>query len=308
MSRSTQSSGHDESAEPVVSVIVPCYNSEKTVRECLTAITSQRTPFPFEVIVVDSSTDETPLLVQREFPSVQLIHLNDRTFAGIARNIGVRAARASLCLMIDSDCIAEPDLIERMVMRHRQGDYAAIGGSLRNGTPGSLSGWVSYLIEFKEFMPSAPERLVWTVPTANVTYRKDVLARHGHFDPEMQLAEDILFNWKIHQAGERILFDPTIRVTHLNRTGLGKVLRYQINMGRFSARARRRGGLPGDFLLRYPVLITLMPFVRTFRAVQWLASIDWRALLIFVPLSPVYLLAAAFWSAGFFQEAMENRT
>src|SRR4030095_9425476 len=149
---------------PVASVIIPCYNSERTIRACLHAILAQQTSVPYEVIVVDSSVDQTSDVVAREFPSVRLIHLEPRTFAGAAGKVGVRASRAPFCLMIDSDCIARPDLIERMILRHREGEYAAVGGSLRNGTPRSLSGWTGYLLEFKELNPAAPIGLQRTCP------------------------------------------------------------------------------------------------------------------------------------------------
>src|SRR6185295_5223707 len=115
---------------------------------------------------------------------------------------------------------------------------------------------------FKDFAPSSPMRLVKTVPTANVTYRRETLERYDCFDEEMQFAEDVLLNWKMHKSGERILFDPAIAVTHLNRTGWKEVLFYQVGLGRFSAEARKRGGISGEVLLRYPALIMLMPFVR----------------------------------------------
>lgn len=290
--------------EPVVSVIVPCYNSERTIRQCLTAMLSQRTAVTFDITVVDSSTDRTPQIVEHEFPSVKLIRLHRRTYAGAARNIGAKATAGQFCLMIDSDCVARPDLIERVVERHREDSYAAVGGSLRNGTPRSLSGSVGYLIEFKEFMPVTPRRLEKSIPTANIAYRREALERYGYFDEDMWLAEDILFNWKIQKSGERILFDPEIEVTHLNRTGWREVLSYQVSLGRLSAVARRRGGLPGGILLRFPLLILLMPFVRTARAVQWFAACDRNLLLWFLLIWPMYLVAATFWSFGFFTEAM----
>lgn len=291
----------------IVTVIVPCYNSEQTIRRCLDALLSQRTSVIYDVIVVDSSTDRTPQIVEAEYPSVRLIHLDKRTFAGPARNIGIQGTRAPFCLMIDSDCVARSDVIDRMVARHRESEYAAVGGSLRNGTPRSLSGWTGYLLEFKEFTPSTPMRLERTVPTANVTYRRETLERYGCFDEEMQLSEDVLLNWKLHKSGERILFDPTIEVTHLNRTGWKEVLSYQVGLGRFSAEARRRGGMPGDLLLRYPLLILLMPFVRLARAALWLARTDRQALPVLLLISPAYFLAACFWSFGFFQGAIPHK-
>lgn len=287
-----------------MTIIVPCYNSERTIRRCLEALLSQDTLISYEVIVVDSSSDRTSQIVESEFPSVRLIHLDKRTFAGAARNIGIQATRAPFCLMIDSDCIATRDLVERMIARHREADYAAVGGSLRNGTPKSLAGWTGYLLEFKEFTPSSPMRLVKTVPTANVTYRREALERYGCFDEEMELSEDVLLNSKMHNSSERILFDPAIEVTHLNRTGLKEVLSYQVGLGRFSAEARKRGGMSGKVLLRYPLLITLMPFVRLATAAVWLAKTDRRALPVFLLISPMYLLAACLWSFGFFQGAM----
>lgn len=295
------------SSEPTVSVIVPCFNSERTIRRCLNAILEQKTSIPYDVIVVDSSMDETPQIVEREFPTVRLIHLETRTFAGAARNIGVRSSRAPFCLMIDSDCIAQSDLIERMIARHREAEYAAVGGSLRNGTPRSLSGLTGYLLEFKEFIPSAPMREVNTVPTANVTYRRAAFERHGYFDDDMWLAEDILFNWELCKAGERILFDPEIEVTHLNRTGWTAVLSYQVSLGTWSAEARRRGALPGDVLLRYPFLILLMPFVRSMKAALWVAKVDRQVFLKFLLISPMYFIGACLWSVGFFKGASGSR-
>lgn len=296
----------DKDLGPDVSVIVPCYNSERTIRQCLTAIINQQTSAAFDVTVVDSSEDATPQIVEREFPDVRLIHLPQRTFAAGARNIGIRETRAPFCLMIDSDCIARPDVIERMMARHNENIYAAVGGSLANGTPGSLSGLVGYLAEFKEFMPSAPERLEKGIPTANIMYRRDALERFGCFDEEMQYAEDILLNWKIFSAGERILFDPQIEVAHLNRTGWRSVLFYQVGLGRLSAKARRRGSMPGRFLLDYPALVALMPFVRTFNAAKWFAKHDRRMLLKFLLVSPLYLLAMTLWSYGFFRGAISK--
>lgn len=282
-----------------VSVIVPCFNSERTIRQCLDAILQQHTTMAFDVTVVDSSQDATAEIIASEYPMVRLIRSSQRLYAGAARNVGVRATLAPLCLMLDSDCIAAPDLIDRVVERHRSGNYAAVGGALLNGTPQSLSGLIGYLIEFKEFMPTTPRRLERSIPTANLAYRREVLMRYGGFDDDLWMAEDILLNWKMYCAGEALLFDPQIQVTHLNRTGWRTVLPYQIGLGRMSAEARRRGGLPGGFLLRYRWLIPLLPFVRTLRAVQWFAAHDRRLLLTFLLIWPLYWLAAAFWAYGF---------
>jgi hypothetical protein len=150
-------------------------------------------------------------------------------------------------------------------------------------------------------------RLEKNIPTANLTYRRETLVRYGCFDEDLWPAEDLLFNWTLQRAGERLLFDPAIKVTHLNRTGWRTVLSYQSRLGETSVIARRRGDLPGRFLLKYPLLILLMPFVRLFRAVTWFAKHDRNVLLMFFLIWPMYLLAAGFWSFGFLREAWKTR-
>ncbi len=293
-------------SEPTLTVIVPCYNSEASIRQCLNAIINQCTSVEFDVIVVDSSSDRTAQIVADEFPSVRLIKLKERAFAGVARNVGIRATRTPFCLMIDSDCVAQPDLIERAMSRHSEDSYAAVGGSLANGTPQSISGTIGYLIEFKEFMPSTPARLVQSVPTANVTYRRETLERYGCFDEAMRLAEDISLHWKMFQKGERILFDPAIKVKHLNKIGWRQVLSYQTELGRFSALARTRYGLAGGLLLKHPPLILFMPLARILRAFIWFVKHDRKVLLTFLLIWPAYLLAATFWSFGFLAECRKK--
>ena len=290
-----------------MSIIVPSYNSERTIRACLEAILKQETGRTYEVIVVDSSTDETACIIEREYEGVRVVRKRERTYAGAARNAGVRESRGRYVVMIDADCVVAPDAVERMIGRHEQGEYAAVGGSVANGTPRSLSGTIGFLIEFREFMPTARLRLEKGVPTANIAYRREVFERHGYFDEDLWPAEDLLFNWRLYEAGEKLLFDPEIRALHLNRTGWRKVLSHQAKLGGTSALARRRGGLAGGILLRYPALIIFMPFYRTMRAALWFFSNDRKVFVFFLAAWPLYLLAALCWSWGFMGEALKAR-
>lgn len=292
--------------DPLVTVIVPCYNSARTIRACLQSLLRQDTAVPFEILVVDSSEDETPQIVEREFPSVRLIRFPRRTFAGAARNAGVRASRSPFCLMLDSDCVAFPDMIERMLARHAEGAYAAVGGALRQESPMSAADWVAYHLEFREFMPACPRRTEASVPTAIIMYRREVFERHGGYDDDMRLSEDVLFHWGLHKAGERILFDPAIEVLHCKHARLGEMLAYQRDLGEWSARARNRAGLPVHTAIRFPPLAFTMPFVRLAKAARWLFRHDRRSLGVLCLRWPLYLAGAAIWSRSFFHEARKG--
>jgi GT2 family glycosyltransferase len=302
-----------------LSVVIPVYNGEATIAACLGSIVSQDTPFDFEVIVADSSEDGTRAIVESQFPQVRLLRLSGRAYPGTARNAAIREARADLLAMIDADCIADPDLLSRLVEAHDTTDYAAIGGAICDGTPNSASGTIGYLLEFREFIPASPRREVFTIPTANICYRRDVFERFGLFD-DVRASEDLLYNWRLSIAGEQILFDPKIRVTHQNRTGWRKVITYQRTLGKSSALARHRMNPPFEVIRAYPALGWLMPYlirhpwlgvlvppVRLARALVWLAQYDLRLLLVLIVLSPAYLAGAYMWASAFVRALRDVR-
>ena len=116
------------SAGKDISVVVPSYNSRTTIGRCLEALRGQRFDGEYEVIVVDSSHDGTGEHIEREFPWVKLIHLDERTLPGRARNVGVQEARAEIVAFTDADCVPAPDWLGRH--RQAQRHHEVVGLSL----------------------------------------------------------------------------------------------------------------------------------------------------------------------------------
>jgi len=293
-----------ETSQVTLSVIVPSYNAARTIKACLTSLINQDAKDPYEIIVVDSSEDETPQIISEKFPSVRLIHLKERTFPKAAREVGLIHAAGQFVAMIDADCVAAPDLLAKMLERHRTSTYAAVGGALRNGTPWSITGTIGYLSEFSNQLPSAKRERTRTLVTANVCYRKDVLEAF-RLPENLEGGEDALLHWKIYKSGFSLLFDPAIQVTHLNKTGL-KGIRYQYKLGSFQARARQIApDLPGSIFVKYPFLGISLPFVRFLLVMGRLISFhDWKNLMIICLLSPLFVAYATVWAWGFVREAM----
>ena len=93
-------------------------------------------------------SDETATIARREFPEVQVVHLEVQTEAPLARNLGAERARADVLAFIDSDCNAAPDWLRRLYETIQQG-YAAAGGSVANANVQTLASWAGYLCEFR---------------------------------------------------------------------------------------------------------------------------------------------------------------
>lgn len=252
-----------------------------------------------QIVVVDSSADGTAERLRCDFPTVEVIGLDQQTHQSIARNIGIARTQAPFIAITDQDCIVPPDWLARLLVRHQEDDYAAVGGSIGNGTPDSAVGTASYLIEFNEFLPAGTPHLVPMVPHCNVCFRREVFSTVGAFVAVPPGAEDQVYNFLLCQKGQRILFDPAIVVTHLNRTDFSAFLRHQRLLGFGSAIARRTVAIPGQLFVRTPVLVYTLPFLRLIRTLVRLLVTNRPAFLRYLRLLPLLMPGYLSWTRGF---------
>lgn len=102
---------------PKVSIIVPVYNAEKYLRECVESVLHQTLSDLELILVDDGSTDSSPALCDAfaaQDARVKVIHKpNGR--AASARNAGLRAASGEYVAFVDADDWVSPDMYERML-------------------------------------------------------------------------------------------------------------------------------------------------------------------------------------------------
>ena len=100
-----------------VSVIIPTFNEEKVIGECLTSLEKQSLT-NFEVIVVDDgSTDSTlEILFSLQIKNYKLkIQEQSHNGPGEARNLGVKHAKGKILVFVDADMVFNEDFLERLV-------------------------------------------------------------------------------------------------------------------------------------------------------------------------------------------------
>ena len=100
-----------------VSVVIPTYNSEKYLDECLKSVINQ-TFKDYEIIIVDNnSQDSTVEKINgyiEKYPKISLIRLDENLKQGIARNIGVQNSIGEYIMFVDSDDKVSPEFINKM--------------------------------------------------------------------------------------------------------------------------------------------------------------------------------------------------
>jgi len=104
------------SADPLVSVVIPAYNAEKTIRNAIDSVLGQ-TMSNLEVIVVDdASTDGTVHAVEAvDDPRVRLLRSRRNSGPSAARNVGVKSAEGYWVAFLDADDEWVPDRLEHLL-------------------------------------------------------------------------------------------------------------------------------------------------------------------------------------------------
>lgn len=119
-------------AENLVSVIIPCFNAERTLSKCLDSLLSQKEIIPHIVCVNDGSTDNTPTILNdyRDKSPHNISVVNQiNSGAWQARLAGLKATNSKFIMFLDSDDFAKPSFVKTMLneIKTAKSDIAVCG-------------------------------------------------------------------------------------------------------------------------------------------------------------------------------------
>ena len=107
---------------PKISIIMPIFNSENFIEECLNSLINQ-TFKNFELICVnDGSTDNTLKILKKFEEKDKRIHIltQDNLGAGIARNVGMKVSKGEYLIFLDSDDIFYETMLEELYVKIKE--------------------------------------------------------------------------------------------------------------------------------------------------------------------------------------------
>jgi glycosyltransferase involved in cell wall biosynthesis len=261
----------------LVSIVIPCYNEEKTIEALLSAILGQTHPVDqMEVVIADGmSTDRTRERIQvfqLTHPELDLhVVENIQRTIPAALNQAIAVARGEVITRMDAHAIPAVDYIERSLSALEAGLGDNVGGVIEI-RPGADS-WIAQAISIATAHPlgvgdahyRTATRAMQADTVAFGTYYRSLLEKIGKYDETLLVNEDYEFNTRIRKAGGTIWVDPAIRCVYYSRASLRTLARQYFTYGywkymmlhRYPETLRWRQALPPVFVSGILMLLLL---------------------------------------------------
>jgi len=222
-----------------LSIVIVSYNSRADLENCLASLEAAPPAIAHDVIVVDNaSPDRSADTVKARFPAVCVVALDRNVGFAAGNNVGIKATSGDLVLLLNSDTIVPAGAIDVLVQRLLAHPDAAVAGPRLLDAHGRTEiSWGPMISPFGElrqkaiwglyarrFGPvegwvsrtAATERFVdWVSGACLLVHRRDAEAV-GLLDERYFLyTEDVDFCAAIRARGRRVLFAPSVSITHL---------------------------------------------------------------------------------------------
>jgi glycosyltransferase involved in cell wall biosynthesis len=250
--------------KPKVSIIIPTYNEDDYVEDCLDSLVDGFVAKNGEVIVADGrSTDQTRELVGKyikNHPSVSISLLdNPKKHQAHGLNLGIKRSLGRFVVRADAHAVFPKNYVQRCVELLEKTGADNVGGVMRAKGAGGFQNLAALAMSHPIGVGDAKFHLgresgyVDTVYLG--TFRKDLFKKLGFFDPYQN--QDAEFNLRILDSGGKIFLDNSIKVDYFPRNSLGGLISQYFNYGRGRCRTTLKHRRFTSFRQLAPILLVL---------------------------------------------------
>jgi glycosyltransferase involved in cell wall biosynthesis len=194
---------------PVVSVIIPAFNEEKFLGNCLLSLKEQNFK-DFEVIVVDNNSTDKTTEIAKKF-GVVLVSEKKQGVA-FARNKGAKIAKGEILVFTDADTILPKNWLSRIQKEFENNkELVAFGGSCEFYS-GPISARISSKFLLKPFL--FLDKFFsggFNLMGCNMAIKREAFLEVGGFNENLKLNEDVEISYRLRKAG-KVKFDLNFKV------------------------------------------------------------------------------------------------
>ena len=230
----------DRNEKPFVSVIVPVYNAEDMIGDCIESLLAQDYPSDrYEIIIVDNdSTDDTADVIKR-YPVKYVLEDQIHT-SYAARNTGARNARGEALAFCDADQIAAERWLTNLLSHwHERDKYAGFCGPCPpkpvKSKPLMSRYWAEQNLGVTNLGPEDTQVDRWF--TGNLCVRADRFWELAGFDPHCPSGGDGQFTRRLsRRSGSPLLYVGAAVQHHRIRLSCGSIVRQRFRIAYGAAR------------------------------------------------------------------------
>lgn len=213
-----------------ISVVIPMYNEEKHILNCLASIERQDyEKGRFEIIIVDGlSTDNSRQILENFITKTNGINIklldNPLRITPASLNLGVKKARGDIIIILGAHTHIESDFLQKNVDYHNKTKADCIGGTIKTIGDNFIAKAIALAVSSpfgignSLFRYAKTEKYVDTV--AFGAYKKNVFEKIGYFDEKLPKNQDYEFNCRLRNAGGKIYLTPKIKSSYYTRSSL----------------------------------------------------------------------------------------
>lgn len=202
------------STPPKVSVLVPIYNVERYLRQCINSLIMQ-TLREIEIILLDDGSTDGSARICDEYaardPRIRVIHKANSGY-GASMNLGLKLARGEYIGIVESDDWAEVDMFEVLYSIAKEHDVQVVKSDFYDYTAYHGDVFKNVLWACKEgevVNPKYDSQIFYTQPSIwSAIYQRSYLEEMGIDFVESPGAsyQDVGFNFKVWATAERVWF------------------------------------------------------------------------------------------------------
>lgn len=220
----------------MITVVVPAYNEEKNIANCLKALENQTIPRDqYEIIVVDGASEDRTVDIASQYADKVIQQVSEGV--GGARNDGVKIAKYDIIATTDADCEPMKDWLESIYIQFRENDIVAISGSLEPFDFSNMRKVEQYV--YKGLFEASNWILVvasvfgyFHLCGANSAFDRNIFMEIGGYMP-LAYADDIELFTRINKKGQ-VQFDKNMQILYsvrrIKKIGLVKYILLIIRM------------------------------------------------------------------------------
>jgi len=221
--------------KPEISIVIPNWNGKKYLKTCFDSLRKQIFK-KFEIILVDNASEDDSIeFIEKNYPEIKIIALNENTGFAKAVNIGIQEARGNYISLFNNDTEAHPKWLKNLYLASQKhpkyyffackilcfdkrdtidsaGDGIHITGSaFRIG---------HYQKDSSKF--NQKQEVFGPCGAANL-YKKELFDKIGYFDNDFfAFYEDVDLNFRAQLADFKCLYIPSAIIYHIGHGSAGE--------------------------------------------------------------------------------------